>query len=63
MEKRDNFFFRDERDKIRMLLYRNSLTNFWLVNRLEKKGIVTEKTELSSVLRGVRRENKCRYLN
>ncbi len=49
---------RDERDRIRMMLYRNTLTNAWLVNRLEKKGINTEKTEMSSVLRGVRKGAK-----
>lgn len=49
---------RDERDRIRLMLYRNTLTNAWLVNRLEEKGINTEKTEMSSVLRGVRKGAK-----
>ena len=49
---------RDERDRIRMMLYRNTLTNTWLINRLEEKGINTEKSELSSVLRGVRKGAK-----
>lgn len=49
---------REERDRIRMMLYRNTLTNAWLVNRLEEKGINTEKTEMSSVLRGVRKGAK-----
>jgi hypothetical protein len=40
------------------MLYRNTLTNAWLVNRLEEKGINTEKTEMSSVLRGVRKGAK-----
>lgn len=49
---------REERDRIRLMLYRNTLTNAWLVNRLEEKGINTEKTEMSSVLRGVRKGAK-----
>lgn len=49
---------REERDRIRMMLYRNTLTNAWLVNRLEERGINTEKTEMSSVLRGVRKGAK-----
>lgn len=49
---------REEREKIRMMLYRNTLTNTWLINRLEEKGINTEKSELSSVLRGVRKGAK-----
>ena len=49
---------REERDRIRLMLYRNILTNAWLVNRLEERGVVTEKTEMSSVLRGVRKGAK-----
>lgn len=49
---------REERDKIRMMLYRNTLTNAWLINRLGERGINTEKTEMSSVLRGVRKGAK-----
>ena len=49
---------REEREKIRQMLYRNTLTNTWLINRLEERGIVTEKTEMSSILRGVRRGAK-----
>ena len=49
---------REERDKIRLMLYRNTLTNAWLINRLEERGIITEKTEMSSVLRGVRKGAK-----
>lgn len=53
---------REERDRIRMMLYRNTLTNAWLVNRLEEKGINTEKTEMSSVLRGVRKGAKAEII-
>ena len=49
---------REERDRIRLMLYRNTLTNAWLVNRLEERGVITEKTEMSSVLRGVRKVAK-----
>lgn len=49
---------REERDRIRLMLYRNTLTNAWLVNRLEERGVNTEKTEMSSVLRGVRKGAK-----
>ena len=49
---------REERDRIRLMLYRNTLTNAWLVNRLEERGIITEKSEMSSVLRGVRKGAK-----
>ena len=49
---------REGRDRIRLMLYRNTLTNAWLVNRLEERGVVTEKTEMSSVLRGVRKGAK-----
>lgn len=49
---------REEREKVRTLLDRNTLTNVWLINRLEEHGICTEKTELSSVLRGVRKGAK-----
>ncbi len=48
----------EERDRIRQMLYRNSLTNTWLINRLGEKGIRTEKTEFSSVLRNVRKGAK-----
>ena len=49
---------REERDRIRLMLYRNTLTNAWLVNRLEERGVITEKTDMSSVLRGVRKGAK-----
>lgn len=49
---------REERDRIRMMLYRNTLTNAWLINRLEEKGVITEKTVMSAVLRGTRKGKK-----
>lgn len=53
---------REERDRIRLMLYRNTLTNAWLVNRLEERGVITEKTEMSSVLRGVRKGAKAEII-
>ena len=49
---------KEKRDRIRLMLYRNALTNTWLINRLEEKGITTDKTEMSSVLRGARKGAK-----
>lgn len=49
---------KEERDKIRLMLYQNTLTNAWLVNRLEERKVITEKTEMSSVLRGTRKGAK-----
>lgn len=53
---------KEERDRIRLMLYRNTLTNAWLVNRLEEKGVNTEKTEMSSVLRGIRKGPKAKTI-
>lgn len=49
---------RQERDEIRIRLYRNSLTQTWLINRLEEKGVSTDKAELSSALAGSRKGAK-----
>lgn len=48
----------DERFEIKMMLFRNNLTATWLISQLEKRGIITQKTELSSVLAGSRRGEK-----
>lgn len=47
-----------ERDRIRVLLLENSLSQVWLMNRLEEKGILTDKSELSSALNGSRKGGK-----
>lgn len=47
-----------ERDRIRVALFENSLSQVWLINRLEEHGITTDKTELSSALSGTRRGAK-----
>lgn len=47
-----------ERDKIRVSLFENSLSQVWLINRLEERGVITDKTELSSALSGTRRGAK-----
>lgn len=44
--------------KIKMSLFKNALTSVWLQKRLEEKGIVTDKTELSAVLSGSRKGPK-----
>ena len=53
-QRKEEHELREERDRIRLMLYRNSLTNTWLINRLEDNGVKTDKTEMSSVLRGTR---------
>jgi hypothetical protein len=47
-----------KRMTIRLMLMRNSLTQTWLINRLEETGVNTDKTELSSVLAGRRKGAK-----
>lgn len=49
---------RQKRDNIKKLLTENSLTQVWLINRLEEEGLETDKTELSSVLSGCRKGAK-----
>lgn len=49
---------REERDLIRLMLLRNSLTQTWLINRLEEVGVRTDKTEMSSALGGRRKGEK-----
>lgn len=43
---------------VRRALSDNSLSNIWLINRLEERGIKTCGTELSSSLSGTRRGKK-----
>lgn len=49
---------RQVRDNIRIKLYQNCLTQTWLIERLGEKGILTDKTELSSALAGSRKGAK-----
>lgn len=49
---------KEERDRVRLMLLRNNLTQTWLVNRLESVGVRTDKTELSSALVGRRKGDK-----
>lgn len=54
----------EERRKIQSMLRRNVLTNAWLINRLAKEGIITDKTEMSAVIHGARKGPKaCRIIN
>ena len=46
---------KEERTQILWLLQKNNLTQTWLINRLADKGIEVCKTNLSDILRGVRR--------
>jgi len=47
-----------DRDRIRIALLENSLSQVWLINRLEEHGVNTDKAELSSALSGARRGAK-----
>lgn len=49
---------KNERMQIRIMLMRNSLSQTWLINRLEESGVHTDKTELSSALAGRRKGPK-----
>ena len=44
--------------QIKEMLFRNTLTQNWLINRLQEQGIKTDKTELSAILNGRRKGNK-----
>ena len=48
----------EKREFIRENLGKFSLSQIWLINELEERGIVTDKTELSSVIKGTRRGPK-----
>lgn len=47
-----------EREDIRSRLKKHQLTQVWLINQLGLRGIVTDKTEMSSVLAGTRSGSK-----
>lgn len=49
---------RERCTQIRVMLVKNLLTQTWLINQLEKVGIYADKTEISSILRGIRRGPK-----
>lgn len=46
------------KENIRSVLANFHLTQVWLINMLEKKGVRTDKAELSSILAGTRKGNK-----
>lgn len=48
----------ESREYVRMALCKNELTQVWLIRQLEKKGVITDKTEMCSVLKGTRRGDK-----
>lgn len=47
-----------EREDIRRRLKKHQLTQVWLINQLGLRGIVTDKTEMSSVFAGTRSGSK-----
>lgn len=44
----------DQKETVRSMLSEYYLSQVWLIQKLKTKGIITDRTELSSVLRGVR---------
>ncbi len=58
----DEALLKEIRISIKVRLLKNSLTQVWLVNRLEEEGLNTDKTELCSVLRGTRHGAKAETL-
>lgn len=48
----------EEREYIKISLFKNALTNVWLQRQLEMKGIFTDRSELCSVLSGTRKGPK-----
>lgn len=52
----------EEGRKIRISLAAFDLTQVWLIGELRKRGIVTDKTEMSSVLSGTRHGFKADHM-
>ncbi len=52
----------EEGRKIRVSLAELGLTQVWLIEELRKRGIITDKTEMSSVLHGTRRGAKAQAI-
>lgn len=48
----------EERENIRERLKKNKLSYVWLIGQLALRGIVTDKTEMSSVIAGTRHGTK-----
>lgn len=49
---------REQRDRIRVMLLKNNLSQTWLINRLAEEGLSVDKSELSSALSGSRQGEK-----
>ncbi len=49
---------RAKREKVRLLLQKYYLTYAWLINELEKQGVVVANSELSDILTDRRRSEK-----
>lgn len=52
----------EEGRKIRVSLAEFGLTQVWLIGELRKRGIITDKTEMSSVLSGTRHGQKANQI-
>ena len=44
----------ESKEAVRRMLSEYYLSQVWLIQKLKEKGIITDRSELSSVLRGVR---------
>lgn len=47
-----------EREKIRMQIHIHKLSYAWLINQLRMRGIITDKSEMSSIIAGTRKGAK-----
>lgn len=50
---------KEDRDNVRIMLFKNNLSQTWLLSRLAEDGIVIGKSELSYALSGIRAGGKC----
>ena len=51
-----------DRDELREKLARNHLSYVWLIDQLRRKNVVTDKTEMSSVVAGTRNGKKAEII-
>lgn len=52
---------REKRDKIRVGLLKNNLTQVWLINRLSQRGVDVDKSTMSSILAGTSKGYKSQF--
>ncbi len=53
---------REKRDKIRVGLLKNNLTQVWLINRLSQRGVDVDKSTMSSILAGTSKGYKSQFV-